>query len=189
MSEVGERPKEIPVKKAPQEPVPKETAAEKPNHTPLDVDKLRIDDVRNRLTELSKGEKQITDKAKEVGLSDEQMMVLKHELRDTFDPEFSTFGHGTAIEAADKILEEGLRVYGRMQPRLDQSAVPLYDSSKSFDEQSDGALQAMFNWPHRIRGSGAVVVSMVPNAPEGTVGGRRYFDAVFEEEFCFHLEV
>ncbi|OGH13578.1 MAG: hypothetical protein A3H50_00180 [Candidatus Levybacteria bacterium RIFCSPLOWO2_02_FULL_37_10] len=57
---------------------------------------------------------------------------LKSELREIFNPSFSTLGHGTRVEAAQEILQQGLRA---KQPDLYSTTVPLFDGSKPYEEQ------------------------------------------------------
>jgi hypothetical protein len=93
-------------------------------------------------------------------------------LRDVFGPNFSIAAHGTSIESAEKILKEGLRA---KSGNLDETAVPLLDHSKTFDEQSAGLVNDLLNWKHR--NSPAVVIVVIPNPGIDEAGGLRYFNS------------
>lgn len=102
---------------------------------------------------------------------------LKTELAEIHDPKFSTLGHGTrSPDVAERILKEGLTTQA---PDLLSTSVPLIDNSKTWEEQADGVINQIKNWPHLK--AGAVIIVMIPNPDEGEVGGKRYFDSVFQE--------
>src|SRR5689334_3718634 len=101
---------------------------------------------------------------------------LRTGMQEAFDPTFSTLGHGTRREVAKASLAEGLQT---KQPDLLSTTVPLFDASKSFDEQAEGVVDHVTHWPHLD--SRAVVVVMIPNPAQGEPGGRTYFNSVFEE--------
>jgi len=106
----------------------------------------------------------------------EKIVKLREILAEIFDPNFSTLGHGTSPEIAQKILADGLQTRDRL---LDSTAVPLLDSKKTYQDQPDEYFKKLLNWGHRDYK--AIVVVMIPNPKEETAGGRRYFDSVFEE--------
>lgn len=101
---------------------------------------------------------------------------LQSELKKILDPKYSLLGHGTRPEAAKKSLEEGLRA---RFPDLGTTTVPLLDSSKPIDEQVNQAVETILNWKHL--NSKAIVLIQIPNPPEGSLGGSKYFNSVFKE--------
>jgi len=101
---------------------------------------------------------------------------LRSELKEVFNPSFSTLGHGTRVEAAQEILQQGLRA---KQPDLYSTTVPLFDGSKPYEEQVTQVVEQISHWPHLD--AKAVVVVMIPNPQEGEQGGSRYFNSVFQE--------
>ena len=101
---------------------------------------------------------------------------LSSELREIFNPAFSTLGHGTRVDAAKEILQQGLKA---KVPDLDTTAIPLFDSSKPYEDQIPQTIEQISHWPHLD--AKAVVVVMIPNPQEGEQGGRRYFNSVFQE--------
>ncbi len=100
---------------------------------------------------------------------------LKSELKKILDPEYSILGHGTRLEAAPRILEEGLRA---RFPDLGTTTIPLIDSSKSIEEQANEAAETILNWGQLH--SKAVILVQIPNPPEN-LGGFKYFNSVFRE--------
>lgn len=100
---------------------------------------------------------------------------LKTELVEIYDQKFSTLGHGTRPDTAKKILMQGLRTNA---PNLLSTCIPLLDNSRSWEEQADGVVNQIQNWPHLK--AKAVVIIMIPNPDEGTIGGNTYFNSVFQ---------
>lgn len=108
----------------------------------------------------------------------EKIAKLKEALNPIFEKGFSTVGHGTSIEVANRILEDGLYARGN---QLDLTTIPLFSQTegKTYADQIDGAIDTMLHWPHR--GYEAIVIVMIPNPQEDEVGGGRYFNSVFDE--------
>lgn len=101
---------------------------------------------------------------------------LREVLRVTFDPKYSTLGHGTWVETAKASLKTG--VQAKMN-HLGTTAIPLFDMTISYGEQIDGVIQTLSEWPHHHLP--AVSIIMLPNPDENEAGGHRYFDSYFEE--------
>lgn len=112
----------------------------------------------------------------ELGVEESEPLSLEEALKNIFDPNFSTFGHGTRLEAAKQILMEGLKA---KYPGLDTTAISLFDGSRPFDEQVSRVVDTITHWPHLD--AKALVVVMIPNKPEGLkVGVNEYFNSVFQ---------
>lgn len=101
---------------------------------------------------------------------------LRSELKEVFNPSFSTLGHGTRLEKAQEILHQGLRA---KHPELASTTIPLFDSSKPYEDQVPQVVEQILHWPHLDEK--AVVVVMIPNPQEGEQGGSKYFNSVFQE--------
>jgi len=101
---------------------------------------------------------------------------FKSELKPIFDPLFSTLGHGTRTDAAKQAMEDGLKA---KTPDLFSTTIPLFDATKTYEEQVDQVINTLTHWPHLD--SKAIVVVMIPNPEEGEQGGSTYFNSVFEE--------
>ncbi|MBI4157767.1 GNAT family N-acetyltransferase [Candidatus Woesebacteria bacterium] len=101
---------------------------------------------------------------------------LKLEIKEVFDPLFSFLGHGTRIEKAEEISRDGLRA---KQPDLGTTAIPIFDFSKTYDEQADGVVRQLLNWPHLM--SKAVIIIAIPNPTQEEKGGFRYYNSIFKE--------
>lgn len=114
--------------------------------------------------------------SEEVSQSESTLNHLKAEIKTILDPKFSTLGHGTRLEAAKKILEDGLRA---KFPDLGTTTVSLLDSSKPINEQVNQAVETILNLKHL--NSKAVVLIQIPNPPEDSLGGLKYFNSVFKE--------
>lgn len=101
---------------------------------------------------------------------------LKEELRNIFDPTLSFLGHGVGGGNPKKIMAEGLK---SRFPMLQTTTLPLFDFSKSFDDQVDEVVRKLINWNHN--NSKAVVIVAIPNPGKDETGGLRYFNSVFEQ--------
>lgn len=101
---------------------------------------------------------------------------VKDELREVFAPNLQFFGHGTRLEVAPRVLEEGLE---SKHPYLDTTAMPLF-GDEPFEEQPDEVFERFINWPHLE--SKAVVVIALPHKPQDFKGGiTDYLNSAFEE--------
>lgn len=102
---------------------------------------------------------------------------LEEQLRVAFDKNFTALGHGTRVEKIDDILNDGLKT---RFPELESTTIPIFDNSKTYDEQSQQVVDKITHWPHLD--SKAIVIVMIPNAPaDAKVGGKRYFNSVMQE--------
>ncbi len=82
---------------------------------------------------------------------------LRTNLEEIFKANVDTYGHGTRVETAEEIIGEGLR---SRTPDLTSTALVLFDHGKTFEEQIDGVMKKIENWPHlELR---AIVIIMLP---------------------------
>lgn len=82
---------------------------------------------------------------------------LRTSLQEIFNANMDTYAHGTRVEAAEKIINEGLKAKA---PDLEGTALSLFDHRKSFEEQIDGVIKKIEKWPHLE--SEAIVIIMLP---------------------------
>lgn len=128
--------------------------------------------------------------AQQIGTSESSPDIpytLKDELREAYGPEFLTYVHVTEPQLAEKIINEGLRT---RIPKLHTTAMPLFDTSQSYDEQIENTLKYLQNWQQgRAKHSSAkaAVVVMLPNPtkvnPDELLqksNAERKFNTVFE---------
>lgn len=101
---------------------------------------------------------------------------MREALSATYDPKYSAVGHGSWVETAKESLKTGMQAKVN---HLGTTAIPLFDYSKTYEEQIDDVIQTLTHWPHY--NLPAVVIIMIPNPEEGEPGGQRYFDSYFEE--------
>lgn len=100
----------------------------------------------------------------------EKILILKNNLKEIFAlPKFSTLGHGTTKENAEKILKVG----------LESANGALDETSISLDDSTDESFSKILHWPHHDYK--VIVIIMIPNPDKGQFGGFHYFDSVFEE--------
>ena len=94
--------------------------------------------------------------------------ILKQNLKEIFGyPKYSTLGHGTNKDQAEKILQNGLE---SATDELSETVIPLDEKEETF--------KTILNWPHRNYKS--IVIVMIPN-PNQNQGGLSYFNNVFDE--------
>ena len=82
---------------------------------------------------------------------------LRTNLEEIFEANMDTYAHGTRVEAAEKIISEGLKT---KSPDLGGTAIFLFDLEKPFEEQIDGVMKKIENWPHLK--SKAIIIIMLP---------------------------
>lgn len=109
-------------------------------------------------------------------ISPVQLAQFRTELRPIFDRGYSTFGHGVRPELAPEAFDKGLEA---KSPDLLSTTIPLFTHGKDYEDQTDETFLMILNWPHH--NLKAVVIVMIPNAPEDKLGGIGYFNSVFEE--------
>jgi hypothetical protein len=92
-----------------------------------------------------------------------------------------TFGHGARIEAAENSLTSGLQA---KVPEIDTTTVPLFDTSKPYEDQDAEYFKLLLQWPHHKFNDVVLVQIPVPDKEElakKNVTGRQYVNSVFEE--------
>lgn len=82
---------------------------------------------------------------------------IRSNLKEIYEANMDTYGHGTRVEAAEKIISEGLKTKSR---DLGGTAIGLFDE-KPFEEQIDGVLGKINKWPHLE--SKAIVIIVLPS--------------------------
>lgn len=82
---------------------------------------------------------------------------LRTNLKEIFEANMDTYGHGTRVETTEEIINEGLKA---RTLDLTGTAISLFDHRKPFEEQIDGVIKMIENWPHLE--SRAIAIIMLP---------------------------
>lgn len=82
---------------------------------------------------------------------------VKTNLKELFETNLNIYAHGTRVESAGKIMQEGLR---SKCPDLSGAAINLFDHETPFESQIDGILETMKKWPHLE--SKAIIIIALP---------------------------